>query len=395
VEQPGARFLSDIMKIQGIAGRVVLAAAWGLMAMLAAILLYPARERLNPRGPQRHFPPDFWQFYFAGQLAADGRIAELYRQPAYEPLVRQTVTPPNRGGPLPMIRPAYVAYLCIPLSWLDHRTSLLLFTLGNLGLLVVLVWKVPAWFSVSPFLRPLLLGFFPFAWSIALSQDILLLTVLMSCAFYSASRGREARAGILLGLCSFKPHLIWLAPLAWLAGGKRRAARWFATTALTLAFVSFFSVGVTGFREWYGLLHQPYSDYRPETMGNLRALARHFGPGLAVLAGGLTVICLGLVLRRGSLNQKLSAAVLAAMILSPHTYAYDFSLGAVVALLSGHPAVRYAVLLPWPYFYPRTDLLPWVTGMVAYLVVLAARPAAPLDEQSKAALGPESVCPSV
>jgi hypothetical protein len=372
------------MKTAGTQRRLLLAVAWVGAVMLAGTLLYPARNMLSLHAPQRYFPPDFMQFYFAGQLAADGRVAQLYNQAAHEPLVRGVGLRPEQVGRYPIIRPAFVAYLCIPLTWFSYRTALLLVTLGNLALLGVLAWKLPAWFSLPRSWSVGLFAFYPFVWSIGFAQDILLLTALMAYSLYSVSRGHPARGGILLGLCVFKPHLVWLVPVAWLAGGKRKAAGWFIATALTLALISFLSVGVNGVREWMGLLQQPYSDYKPETMGNLRALALHFGPAVAFLAGGLVLACLGLILWRGSWSQKLSAAVLAALLLSPHTYSYDFSLLAVVALLTAHAAVRYAVLLPWPYFYPVTDQLPWILGMLAYLVVMAARPA---DR--------ERVCPSV
>ncbi len=372
--------------------RLLPAVAWVAAVALAGTLLYPARSMLGLHAPQPYFAPDFMQFYFAGQLAARGQIAQLYNRAAYEPLAREVDLPPDRLGVYPILRPAFVAYFCIPLTWFPYRTALMLVTLGNLALCGVLAWKLPAWFSLPRSWSIGLSAFFPFVWCIGLVQDILLLTALMAWSLYSLSRGHSARAGILLGLCVFKPHLVWLLPVAWWAGGKRKAAGWFAGTALTLALISFLSLGIHGVREWMGLLRQPYQDYGPDTMGNLRALGLHFGPAAAYLAGGLVLACLGLILWRGSWNQKMSAAVLAGLLLSPHTYPYDFSLLAVVAVLAAHAAVRYAVLLPWPYFYPVQNSLPWILGMLAYLVVLAAQPASvPNEPPLGAAVGRERV----
>ena len=108
-------------------------------------------------------------------------------------------------------------------------------------------------------------------------------------------------------------------------------------------------------------------------MGNVRALALHLGPAVGVLGALLTLACLGVILRRGSFRQQLSAGFLASLLLSPHTYPYDFPLLVLPALLADHVAPRYLLLLTLVNFYPRPDLLPMIVLALGYLVALAMR----------------------
>jgi hypothetical protein len=99
-----------------------------------------------------------------------------------------------------------------------------------------------------------------------------------------------------------------------------------------------------------------------------------FGAVAGGAAAVLAVVCFGIELRKGSFHSKVAAALFAALLLSPHTYWQDYSLAALAALLLRHPAALYLVLLPWPYFYPRRDLIPAALLALGFLVVLAARP---------------------
>jgi hypothetical protein len=138
---------------------------------------------------------------------------------------------------------------------------------------------------------------------------------------------------------------------------------------------SFGLVGLKGFHQWLDLVQAPSSDITPELMGNIRALAIHLGPVAGAIALGVTLVCCYFVARHGSLFDQVSAALFAALLLSPHTYWQDYSLAAVVALLGTGPAVRLLLLLPWPYFYSRQDELPMIFISLSCLIFLAAKPA--------------------
>ena len=211
--------------------RFFLAAAWIGMLLIGAIFLSPRR---NTR------PPDFLPFYLAGKLAAAGQIAQIYHKAAYQPWIAELRASGEQMSSVDahyFIRPAFQAFFYVPFSWFSYPVASWLALLMNVVLLGVLVWKLPVWFSVPPSIRVLLAGFMPFLWSIGIGQDTLLLTLLVAYSLHAASRGREVLGGILLGLCVYKPHLVWAMPLALLAGGGWKMASSFLATASALGAV--------------------------------------------------------------------------------------------------------------------------------------------------------------
>ncbi len=349
--------------------------AWLLAALLAGLLLLPLRSQ----------PPwDFLQFYLAGKLAASGRVAQIYHKPAYPPVVDEIRSAQSRSGissayfnRTPYFnRPAFAAFLCIPFASLPFWSAAHLWVLANFALLAALVWKLPVWFPASPPLRPWLAGFLPWIWSIGLGQDTLLLSLLAAYSLHLALQKREIPAGLVLAACAVKPHLLAAMPLALLAGGKRKMAAAFLGGGAVLAAISAAAVGPNGLREWAELLHSRTTDSMPETMGNIRALALHFGFATGLAAGAVTAGCFLFILRQGRLRQSFAAAILAALVLGPHTYLQDYSLLAVAALGAFDRWTQYALLLPWPYFYRREDMLPLTLAALAGLIILAARAAA-------------------
>jgi hypothetical protein len=356
-----------------------LAAIWAgwmfLRPLIAPLAVSTFNASRSPSTETRFYnsPPDFMQFYFAGHLARTGRIAELYHPEAYGPLTEEMRA---RGEQVVccyprMIRPAFTAYLCVPFTWFSYRTASLLVTLSNIALIIVLAWKAPQWFSLGAWSRLGLFAFFPFLWSVAYGQETVLMTLLMAYSLHLAYRRHEIAAGVLLGLCSSKPHLICLLPLALLLSGKRRMLGAFIATSGVLGVVSFAAIGVNGFREWLAVLQAPYSDYLPQSMGNLRALSKTFGMGAAAAAMLVLLPCLLLILFKGSFHQRFSAMILGAILLSPHIYWQDYSLVGLVAAVVAYPAARFMLLIPWPYFYPRADMLPAVLMVLGYLMWMA------------------------
>jgi hypothetical protein len=144
-------------------------------------------------------------------------------------------------------------------------------------------------------------------------------------------------------------------------------------TSSVLLVLSFGLVGVRGFRQWVQLVQAPSSDITPSLMGNIRALNIHFGLIFASIALALTIVCFCIVLHRGSFSDKISASLLAALLISPHTYWQDYSLTAVIAMLGSSPAARVVLLFPWPYLYNRKDELPMIFIALLYLIALGAK----------------------
>ncbi len=344
--------------------KLSLVGVWVFVLFLGALFLSPLRK---------HPPHDFAQFYCAGKLAAAGRISELYHKPAYHDLVRQIQ---SEGDPLSwwdafyFNRPAFDAFLWIPVAGLSYRHAVVVGIAANLLLLAILAWKLPVWFEAERSVRIWLVGFVPFLWSIGLGQDTLLLTLILAYGLRLALAGEDVLAGIVLAACAFKPHLIWALPLAMLAAGKRKMLGSFLAMGGLLAAVSFAAVGPAGIREWVAMLQSPTTDALPDRMGNVRAMGLHFGSTAGIIAAAAAVAALGAALWKGSATQKFSAALIASLLLSPHTYGQDFATLAIVGMFAGHWLARYLLLAPWVLFYPGKDLMPLAWVALAYLVYL-------------------------
>jgi len=346
--------------------------AIGMLFLLVGAFLF---QRVRQTGQH-----DFMPFYLGGKLAGSGQIAHIYDKPAYQALIAQLRSEGERMSPFDanyFIRPAFEAFFYIPFTWLSYSHAATLALIGNIGQLGILVWKLPVWLGVQESFRSAVRAgltiFYPFVWSILLGQDTLLLTLLVGYALSLGAVRRDGVAGVLLGLCAWKPNLTGLLPFALMAAGRWRMGLYdLATTSLLLA-LSVGLVGKQGFRQWVNLVQAPSSDITPAVMGNIRALDLSFGMAAAAIALLITIVCCYFVARHGSLFDKVSAALLAAMLMSPHAYMQDYSLTAVIALLGTNPAAQIALLLPWPYFYFRKDMLPMILVWLAWLLFLAVK----------------------
>ncbi len=347
--------------------KLYLIAAWTFTTFLAALFLSPLR---------RIHPHDFMQMYFAGRLVRSGQISQLYSKAAYQPLIAELRATGERMSAIDchyFNRPAFAALLFVPFSKLPYPWASWGWIAVNFSLLCVLVWKLPVWFNLSASIRPWLFAFYPFLWSIGFGQDTIPLTLIAAYGLHLAASGKDSAAGALLGVTVFKPHLVWLLPLGLAAAGRRKVAAVFVLVAAVLAALSVWAVGPAGVRSYIGLLQAPTTDYVPQAMGNLRALWLYFGPAVGVIASILVLGSFLTALRWGSPPDKLAATLLAGILVSPHTYPQDYSLMALAAILSGHPAVRCLVLLPWPYFLATRDARPMSYVAIACLSYVALR----------------------
>jgi hypothetical protein len=319
---------------------------------------------------------DLPQFYFASQLMREGKTSELYNPAAYQPLIEKLRVSDPRAADhsLYFNRPAFEAPLFLPLSFFCFKTASRLVIAVNFGLLAGAVCLLPRWFSAANLTRAWLIAYIPFAYTIALGQDTLLLTLLIAASLRLALDKSDVLAGVLLGLAIFKPQVVFLVPLALAASRRWRILGCFLATALALLAVSFAMVGERGFVQWFRLLQAPTTDVLPWGMGNLRALTFHVSPAAVGLSAALVCFAFGAAIWRGRFVPKFCAALLAGLLLSPHTYIQDYSVLAIVALVSGPAALRYALLLPWPYFYPAfgtRHIVPFIFVAIVLLLGIA------------------------
>jgi hypothetical protein len=322
---------------------------------------------------------DLPQFYFAAKLVRSGQIARLYDTEAYRPYINELrrIDPAAAKYSLYFNRPAFEAPLFLPLAFVPFQWATKLIVAANAFLLGLVVWFLPKWFLGGHGMRMWLFAFMPFLYSITLGQDTLLFTLIVAFAFYRSLHGEDGEAGVVLALALFKPHLLLAVPLAMAASRRWKLLGSFLAMGAALGFASFALVGWHGLQLWLRLLQAPTTDAVPWMMGNVRGLGIHLGSGMELAAAGVTAAAYLWTLRAGSYEQRLAAALLAGLLLSPHTYVQDYSTLAVVALIALHPALEYVWLLPWAYFHPtlgNKSMVPFVLLAVASLVSLPAFP---------------------
>lgn len=296
---------------------------------------------------------DFVNFWAAGRLAAEGRLAELYDLDAYHAALQALLGHTHRfmnfsymPNALPLVR---------PLGALPHGVALVIWECASL-----LAFAVAATGKLVPERRELrlLVLISPVVLLVlSLAQATFLLALLFVGAFRLLPR-RPIAAGILFGLLTIKPQLGLLIPLLLLI-----ERRWLtiASAAATAALLAAVSVALYGLEPWQAYLANtvPYQ---------ARVLAEPFGLVWAMMITPYAFLCqiglappvamklhtaLALVVGaaalwsiRGKADGSLAATViaLAAVLITPYSLAYDLAIPA--AALLWHLSERTRALSP-------------------------------------------------
>ncbi|HET9177519.1 MAG TPA: glycosyltransferase family 87 protein [Terriglobia bacterium] len=313
-------------------------AAGAIIAGATAALLVVPSARI-PTGS------DFAVSYEAGMRLRTGHALALA-------LYDSRVYPPH----LPFLRAPWQALEFLPLTWLPFSAAFLLWSALNLALVMAAFWTLrtrlaamsaSAWLATASFLA------LPLAWMVKSGHDIGVFVLLITLALSAIRRGRDERAGILLGLASMGLHLL-LPALLFLAWRRRWRVLWSVVVTGTFLFALSTAIAGPGWPEacWRAQTVAGAVYYGPLTVhGLLTALgAAHWAA--PVLAAGL-VFAFAAV--RGLRDDRAVAwLVVGAVIFNWHAFAYDY-LAALPALI--HP--RAFAGLRWPA--PRR-MLPWLAG---------------------------------
>lgn len=292
---------------------------------------------------------DFPAFYTAGRLVASGDAVRLYDLELQQ---RTQSALLGRGADTwqPFAYPPLYALAMAPLSCLSGLDAFRLHVLAMLLALGAGLWALrPA----LPTLRGdavrwsttalLVLGFSPLFLTIVGGQNTALTLALMMGTMGSLARGRHLRAGLWLGLTSYKPQLLPFL-LLWLAFSRQ----WRALCSASAVCLVHYGLGALWLGpKWPLALLKALRSYQPlEAHSNL--ITHITAP--AVLrqllgeAGGWTVATLVLVVliarmaknARGGGDPRLglAAALVAAMLMSPHLQYYDVAVVALPVLVA-------------------------------------------------------------
>lgn len=338
---------------------------------------------------------DFRAFYTAGHMLRHCPSL-LFNLDAQQKWQHDVI---GGAGLLPFFHPAYETLLYAPLSLLPFKAAYAVYAVWNMVLLWLCYLASPVGNSGFSQLRrrPLLFFLsFPLLLTIFVGQNSLLLLLALCLVYNALSKDQDGRAGVLLGLITFK--LATIVPLAFLLC-IRRGRRFLAGFALTFAAVMALSVWITGVSATREFLHllagatlasdhsvqsQRHAAVWLHAMPNLEGLlylcgSGHLAPHAAfALNATLTLLILAagayLVRRATRESTAFSAAILCAVLVSPHLYIYDFAALVLPLLLLQHRWLKYVAAL-WftlpPLLY-AIGFLTWFAPAVAIPLLLLA-----------------------
>ena len=166
----------------------------------------------------------------------------------------------DSGAPNWCFYPPLVPYVMIPFAAAGDRSWRLIWGAIQMGLAIVFALLIERLLRSAGapgnriLILALVIGSYPVARSVELGQTSLLMALLIWCAIYVASKGRELGAVLLAGVAIFvKPFLVVVA----LADAARR--RWwkaigYVAVWLILLAISLIAVGLHAHQEYWNLL---------------------------------------------------------------------------------------------------------------------------------------------
>lgn len=334
--------------------KIIKAAVAALTGMLLihAVLFWRTRERIGQGYA------DFTIFYAAGQMVRQGLGHRLYDDALQFQIQRSFASGVRiRQGPLPYNHPPFEALIFLPLTSLSYPAAYAVWSLVNLGILLTLLLVLRSHIAILH-REPLglwwlgAMAFFPVFVALLQGQDTILLLFLQAFSYVSLKRKFDFVAGSWLGLGSFKIHLVLPLILFLLAWKRKKAVMGFALTCFCLGAVSIAIVGwPEAMRYPHYVLHLEKIMGRgaivPSDMPNLRGMVEGWSvprafPGAAhLLTAALSAGLLFWVVMNGrtqpdssdDFDMKFSAAIVATLLVSYHSFAYDLTLLILPVLL--------------------------------------------------------------
>lgn len=316
-----------------------------LLALALAVILATAAgsgvgEKANDAssdGPR--LGGDFAAFYAAGSIVWDGDIDDLY-DPARQEAAQQDL---GLDGYLAFAYPPHVAIAYAPLGALSFQTAYFAHTLA---MAVAFLAAVQLLAPIVPLLArwrwPILAAsftFLPLITAIGGGQNAALSVLLLAAIWRLLHDDRELLAGLAVGLLIFRPqYAIPMLGLLVLAKHGRAVGSAVVTIACTWAVTAAIR-GANWLPAWWEQVG-PFVERDAEVnaansisaLGFLQAAWSADSVGaeaLGVALAGLVVLALmylWLYPARFSLAQRMGAAAIGIILISPHTMFYDASL---------------------------------------------------------------------
>lgn len=311
-----------------------------VVAIAAAVVL-AAQQYSLAELPFQLRNKDFANYWIAARLAVEGRAMQLFGPPAaYFEEMKALF-----GADYPWHNwsyPPHAALLLMPLGLIDYLPGMALFLGVTLALYLIALATLEArW---SPMAVILILPFITA--NLASTQNGFLTTGLLVAGLALRARN-PVLAGMLFGVLTFKPQLGFLLPILLIAEWRWRVI---VSATVTAAALVLMSVLAFGFESWTGYFRfvTPYQteimntfggDF-PFMMGSAFGSARSYGlPWNTALLVHLPFAAAGLALFGWSLwairdlQARAFSLLLATLIVTPYSVAYDFGAVATFAAL--------------------------------------------------------------
>ena len=315
---------------------------------------------------------DFAVFYTGARAAAEGRLADLHNE-AVQDRIQAPLIPPG-WHPVYFMRLQTWAALLLPFGLLPFRTAFLFWVMAQaLILLSGWIWAARR-FGID---AAVLAAMFPPAiLAIGFGQDAAFVFGLVLLSWVLFERGYGFAAGVLLGLCVVKPHLVFIVPLALTIQQRWRMLAGFLCGGTVMIGGSVVLGGWQALPRYAAFVRRESVTFRPESAMNVDAILLSAGLPLSLrfvlIAAVLAAVVL--VCRRSNWSAGLMAAMLASFLIAPHTGSYDATALMVGAWLTAFSAPKLAVrALATAFFTPIPWLLqllgrPW-SGLPALLLL--------------------------
>jgi alpha-1,2-mannosyltransferase len=320
--------------------------------------------------------PDFAQFYTAGLMVAEGRVAALYDWPSFAEALK--TVPSIRDLLYLSVYPPQVALLFAPLAKLSYVGALLAWTLLSGVVYALVVWSMlrgaewsEAWLKTLALLA---------AGNPALQQTLLngqisvLALAVVALAWLAWQRNHRLLAGVALGSLVFKPQLLTIAIAAMLLAPSVRLAAGIAVGILAQLALAAGAFGPTVLMDYAAaagrVLAQP-EGFEPKTwqLHSLKgAVELLLGHSRLTTTLWLVGVAVTLLLARRAVSRTSDRGVIFSIItvtgvmIDPHLYAYDLVILVVPFALIADSArrglgVRSARLAYALYWAPLVGML--------------------------------------
>lgn len=293
---------------------------------------------------------DYAVFLTGWSLIVGGRSHALYDVDAQRAMQKALVHPFTfRGELMGFLTPPHAALILSPFGWLDIQVGFYVWTVLQIGLLVLftraLLRLVPVARTAERALIVMaLLAFWPVFYTLTIGQLSILLALAFVQLFFALRDNRPRRAALWLLVLSFKPQLLPFLLVLLVARRQLAALAWTMVFGAAAAVAAGVALGPAIWRDYFGSLGRLeafFGNGVPRYMLNLRGAIDSVGAiagnncdriavrvAWVVLAAALPVAYVAwrraARVRGGdSLEASFAQATALALFLSPHLFMQD------------------------------------------------------------------------